>query len=165
MHWNKKLLLKKIASLIIFLHNWSYYNFSYRNIIIIKIWSDDHMYVQYNLSHLKKIFWQRYGQGLWLHNLFLKMQFGCSQSYWHHNNFNHIDWKNLLKPTQNNYKLWSVFFSYFSWYTKNCWFLVKSVEVSKIQEVSHVINIFFRSSLVKIQVRQVSSLWNMKNRF
>ena len=52
----KKLLLKKIASLIKFLYNWRYENFSYRNNIITKIWSDDRMYVQCNLSHLEKYF-------------------------------------------------------------------------------------------------------------
>ena len=52
-----------------------------------------------------------------------------------------------------------------SWYCKISWFLVKNADVSRTKWVCHVIHIFCGSSLDKVWLYQVSSLWDMCDRF
>ena len=59
--------------------------------------------------------------------------------------------------------MWSI--SVFLDITKIADFRLKNADVNRTQGVWHVIYIFFGSSLVKVQLCQVSSWWDMCDRF
>ena len=52
-----------------------------------------------------------------------------------------------------------------SWYSKLCWFSIKNGDVSRTQDVCHVIHIVFRSSLGKVWLCHVLSLFDMCDSF
>ena len=120
-------------------------------IVMLELPNFGHMKIlQYDLSHVIKLFWWRLGQKLWRHKLYMKTSTVL------------LTWSKfqpcLLKKSLKNQKKLkelaimcsNTIYICIYWYSKICWFSVKKYWCQQNSSGEYVIYIFFGFSLCKV---------------